>query len=274
MKKRLFSMLLVVALTMGALPTFTVAASAASADKWDGTSVDTSWHNSTDTAFTIDTAAELAGLAAIVNGKTDDFSGDTIMLGADIDLGGKLWTPIGSGSSACFKGAFDGDFHAVSGLKIESSGRYVGMFGYISGGAVILCANTGSITGNTAASTSSNYAGGIAGKFYSSSTVKNTHNYGTVTGTKAYPIAPGGTAVNCYYLAESETDKLNGTEYKTAAEFKDGTVLDLLNGGNTGTDIRRQQRKDCFHTGHICRCGAPDCHMRIQKECERHIHSI
>ncbi len=91
------------------------------------------------------------------------------------------------------------------------------------------CYNTGDITGG--------YVGGIVGSCYSNytTTVKNCHSYGaTLTGTKSYPVA-NESMTNCYYLADSETDSVSGTTYKTAAEFKDGTVLDLLNSGNSET---------------------------------------
>lgn len=58
---------------------------------WDGTTVDTSWYddNTTDTdEFTISDSADLAGLAELVN-EGNNFSGKTIKLGDDIDLGGK-----------------------------------------------------------------------------------------------------------------------------------------------------------------------------------------
>lgn len=35
---------------------------------------DTSWYNATDKEFTINSAEQLAGLSAIVNSQTDDFS--------------------------------------------------------------------------------------------------------------------------------------------------------------------------------------------------------
>lgn len=56
-----------------------------SATRWDG-AVDLSWYNGTDTEFTITTARQLAGLAALVNSNTADFAGKTIRLGADISL--------------------------------------------------------------------------------------------------------------------------------------------------------------------------------------------
>ena len=56
-----------------------------STTRWDG-AVDLSWYNGTDTEFTITTARQLAGLAQLVNDKTDTFSGKTVRLGADISL--------------------------------------------------------------------------------------------------------------------------------------------------------------------------------------------
>jgi len=56
-----------------------------SATRWDG-AVDLSWDNGTDTEFTITTARQLAGVAALVNSNTADFAGKTIRLGADISL--------------------------------------------------------------------------------------------------------------------------------------------------------------------------------------------
>ena len=113
-----------------------VTAVVAVADPWDGT-IDTTWYNTTDTIFTIDTEEKLAGLGAIVGGMAegvaqDDFSGKTIILGADLDLGGlvgRSWYPIGYyftddkngdgtvGDYYCsvysFEGTFDGNGHTI-----------------------------------------------------------------------------------------------------------------------------------------------------------------
>ena len=123
MIKKFFSMVLMMALCLS------LSATALAADVWDGTA-DTDWHNTTDTAFTIDTAEKLAGLAKLVNDGTDLFSGDTITLAADLDLKEMQWTPIGN-SSRSFQGTFDGGGYTISNLKIESAEQYVGLFGYI-----------------------------------------------------------------------------------------------------------------------------------------------
>ena len=96
------------------------------ATAWDGTS-DTGWYNESDSTFEISTAEQLAGLAEKVN-EGVDFSGKTITLTADIDLGGKEWTPIGDGSRLSsistgnsFDGKFIGGDHTITGLTISST---------------------------------------------------------------------------------------------------------------------------------------------------------
>lgn len=139
------SALLLTFTTVVLLAVFTVGTSAA----WDGTTIDTSWYNTTDTTFTLTTPEQLAGLAAIVNGALssiapDDFSGKTILLGADIDLGGKNWVPIGTTTGASgttgFMGTFDGQGHYIKNLTIDMASREpdgirFGFFGIIGGTA-------------------------------------------------------------------------------------------------------------------------------------------
>ena len=95
---------------------------------------DISWYNETDTEFVIDTAAELAGVAKLVNDKTDNFVGKTIKLDADVDLSAFRWDPIGTSKNTAFAGIFDGQGHTVSGLYFnDSSVEFVGLFGYVVG---------------------------------------------------------------------------------------------------------------------------------------------
>lgn len=113
---------------------------------WDGTTVDANWYNDSDTEFIIYDSADLAGLAKLVNAG-NNFSGKTIKLGADIDLGGKEWTPIGTDSKP-FKGTFDGakednGNYTISNLYINKgfsntvANSYVGLFGLTNSPAVI-----------------------------------------------------------------------------------------------------------------------------------------
>lgn len=105
-------------------------------DEWDGT-IDTAWYDPNKTEFSLSTAEQLAGLAALVNEKDDamllgvedeitlpvNFEGATIKLISDVDLyaidekGNRVsFDPIGFGYDVVFKGAFDGQGHTISNL--------------------------------------------------------------------------------------------------------------------------------------------------------------
>ncbi len=93
-------------------------------------------------------------------------------------------------------------------------------------GSIKNCYNTGSVD-----------EAGIAGTAYSGSSVAYCHNVGEITGYMGAPICSVSsgsniTIENCYYLADSETDSVDGTTYKTADQFADGTVLALLDNGH------------------------------------------
>ena len=72
--KKLMSYLLVLTTLAMLTVTFTVNTTAAAA--WDGIKTDTAWYNTTDTQFTLATPAQVAGLAAIVNGKAAGIAAD------------------------------------------------------------------------------------------------------------------------------------------------------------------------------------------------------
>ena len=102
---------------------------------------DDSWGSdySTSDNFTVSTAAQLAKFASMVNeGKEfrTNFGPKTITLAADIDLGAHFWTPIG-GRGSVFKGIFKGEGHTISGMYINESRSYNGLFGYIDDDAKI-----------------------------------------------------------------------------------------------------------------------------------------
>ena len=96
---------------------------------WTG-KTDVEWYlaNPTASEFELSTAEEVAGLAAIVNGTAegvaqDNFSGQTIKLASDIDLGNLNWTTIGRNhddeGNDPFSGTFDGQGYTVYNLNIS-----------------------------------------------------------------------------------------------------------------------------------------------------------
>ena len=141
MKKRIGSLLLILALCFTLLPTAALAAEntqeptepqepqeTQDAKTW-GDKADTSWYvHETKSEYHIKTAEELAGLAQLVNadpGKTN-FAGKTIYLDNDLDLSGREWISIGTvlGGDCpeySFCGVFDGQGHVISNLYSHES---------------------------------------------------------------------------------------------------------------------------------------------------------
>lgn len=143
-RTRLFGITLSFIMLISLLPVTALAGETA----WNGTTVNTRWYDDNTSAaeFTISDSADLAGLAKLVN-EGNNFSGKTIKLGADIDLGGKEWTPIGTDSKP-FNGTFDGakednGNYTISNLYINKgfsntvANSYVGLFGLTNSPAVI-----------------------------------------------------------------------------------------------------------------------------------------
>ncbi|MEI7902455.1 MAG: hypothetical protein WCK89_19575, partial [bacterium] len=108
---------------------------------------DTNWYSEAGSQFTLGTAAQLAGIAALVNAG-HSFSNKTVTLSADISLSGFLWVSIGQGSSSgpesysAFSGTFDGNGKTVSGAY-AGGGLYsedflmASVFGVVGEGAMI-----------------------------------------------------------------------------------------------------------------------------------------
>ncbi len=177
----------------------------------------------TEPDIEIGTLAELLDFAAEVNGG-DTYEGKTVVLTADIALGGEdsPWTPIGT-SAIPFKGTFDGGNHVVSGLYI-ASGSSVGFFGCVSGGnirnlvvdgSVSGSSNVAGIVGNLSAGNVRNCGnradvkggsgvGGVAGYLNGACTVSGCYNSGNITGTTGYIGGVtgwhfrAGEVINCY----------------------------------------------------------------------------
>ncbi|WP_159882083.1 chitobiase/beta-hexosaminidase C-terminal domain-containing protein [Paenibacillus puerhi] len=96
------------------------------------------WYMRDKAAFTFDikTEAELAGLAALVNGTVTgverfDFEGRTIRLLNPIHIQSKQWMPIGRSEDTTFQGSFDGGHYLIDGLSVQPNHSNSGLFGVI-----------------------------------------------------------------------------------------------------------------------------------------------
>ena len=139
MKKRIGSLLLILALCFTLLPTAALAAEntqeptepqeTQDTETW-GDKADTSWYTSAPGAseYHISTAEQLAGLAQLVNTDpgTTNFAGKTFYLENDLDLSGHEWISIGTVLGGdypeySFCGVFDGQGHVISNLYSHES---------------------------------------------------------------------------------------------------------------------------------------------------------
>lgn len=151
---------------------------------------------------TISTAEGLFYFAKKANAG-NNFAGKTVKLANDIDLNNEKWTPIGSFNDATtqFKGTFDGQNHAVTGLKVEESRKNgVGFFGKVYTGTIKNLTVEGSVSAS-----SCNYVGGIVGHGYA--TITNCTFKGSVGSTDTMQVggiagSGGFTVTNCSVYAD------------------------------------------------------------------------
>ena len=127
-------------------------------DVWDGTAA--SWTQGTGTVsnpYLIETAANLAYLAQKVNEGyqaqgQEVFKGKYFLMTDDFDLNNINWTPIGNVNMNLqgyyFGGIFEGWYHNIDHLKIQTSTEVCGLFGGAGDEAVIqhLSVTNGDIT--------------------------------------------------------------------------------------------------------------------------------
>ncbi|HIY33063.1 MAG TPA: S-layer homology domain-containing protein [Candidatus Evtepia faecavium] len=167
MGKRMLSLCMALALCLGLLPATALAADTEMddweeivlpqepelTDTWLGSDedgepyYDISWYDANETEFELDSAADLAGLAALLlqsynwqdvdaeMERPDDFPDGNdlenlkkanITLSGDIDLSAHSWVPIET-----FSGTFDGNERTISGLRVTSGvTSYAGLFSY------------------------------------------------------------------------------------------------------------------------------------------------
>lgn len=212
-----------------------------------------------DIPYELGNTAELAYFAKLVN-EGNPFNGKYIQLTKNIALNAQdvptadgeptLWTPIGTYVSRKdnkpFSGTFDGNGHTITGLYINNATQYQGLFGNISTGGVV----KNLVVAGRVIATGQNNVGGIVARL-SGGTVQNCGFYGAVTAgtSNAGGVVGQGSATNCWYCRTDDgasvlgvygswsgincytnvNKSVSGTTVCTEAQFKDGTVADLLN---------------------------------------------
>ena len=217
--------------------------SAANKDAWDGTSAkQPSGSGTEDDPYKIGTAAELSWLRDTVNANTGSTYSHHAVLTADIDLGYRPWTPIGTNKDNAYQGGFrctlNGNGHTISGLSVTApiEGRtgytsttcgYAGLFGYTSSAVIKDLTVEGEIalTGATMV-----YAGGIAGSFHGTmeNCVSRVHISVALTGSYRNSSAVGG------LVGRLRGTALTGCRFEGAAQVNSGAGTNYLEGGLGG----------------------------------------
>lgn len=273
MKKRIGSLLLILALCFTLLPSAAFAAE--TMDTWDGTA-DTSWYDENETEFHLQTAEQLAGMAKLINDDTAYFKDKTVYLDNDLDLGGHEWISIGDGANTdvgSFQGVFDGQSHVVynlyshEGLKSENKDNNNnlyrnGLFGSIYNATV---KNLGIENADIVIpmKDESTYGKGILVDWMTDSTINNCYTTGSITGGSYIEKYIGGIAgflngingknsISQCYSTAAITGNYDGEYY---AEQEGGLepmdCWDSL-GGIVGASYRGQVTiSDCWFGGEI-----------------------
>ena len=206
MKKRIGSLLLILALCFTLLPTAALASDGA----WDGSTA-AAFAGGTGTAedpYQIANGAQLAYLASSVN-SGETYTGKNFVLTANIDLNGLPWTPIansfsdallGGSNYRIFAGNFDGNGYTISNVSIGSEtapleADVFGLFGATAGKISNLNLDTVSIHGIAKIASIGaviGFAGGLVG--YSGGYIENCH----VTGLTMDMSAPSNVYAAAY----------------------------------------------------------------------------
>ena len=205
-----------------------------------------------DGVYQIATANDLREFAQRVN--NGELADANAVLTANIDLNNQPWYPIGTNSNK-YTGNFNGDGHTISGLYIDSSANYQGLFGYVSGTVQNLTVS-GSVSGN-------NYVGGVVG--YNGGTVENCYNTGTVTGNNFVggivgDNYPGASVKNCYNTG-SVSGNSNISNVGGVVGYNSASVTNCYNtgevsgnnhvGGVVGWNISSGNVTNCYNTGAV-----------------------
>lgn len=191
-----------------------------------------------DDPYLIEDAADLEKFRDMVN--DEESSTLCAKLVSDIDLSGKEWTPFNPKSgyvTQAYAGIFDGDFHSVTGLIINSEASNQGLFGVINGATVKNLKVVGSV------SSSGNYVGGIAGKVQQG-TIENCSFSGSVATAKSGGYAGGitGYAGN----SDTQTAQITGCVSTASVSGSDKGIV----GGIVGY-AKYSEIINCYNAGSV-----------------------
>ena len=242
-----------------------------------GAAEDLGYSIQNDGSYTVYNANGLMNVAELVNGGKTDIN---ITLDKNIDLTGKVWTPIGTDYDNAYTGTFDGGGHTITGLTVTTNDEYAGLFGYLSNfnnaaGTVKNVVMDGiQITCNHR----SGYAGGVVG--YSWGTIENCSVSGSVSGTVyvggVVGVQIGGSITGCSSSATVKgtvdvggvAGQTNSSATLTACYATGNVIIEMdpkkniaggsLVGMNAGSSLLA-----CYATGNVTSTGSSTGYVHI-----------
>lgn len=230
-------------------------------DVWDGTSSPWAQGNGTsDDPYLIETAANLAYLAEQVNAGFEAegqavFAGKCFLLADDLDLNNVNWTPIGSVNTNMeglyFAGVFNGDFHTISNLKIQTGEEVSGLFACLADGPGGLW-NTAVIenlfvTNATITSTGLG-AGGIVGAIGGNALVYRCSFSGNISVTSSGSYCGGGGIV----AVMAQNSRVQECSFSGSIHATNNNYMGAAGGGGiAGVALNSSGIQYCYNTGSI-----------------------
>ncbi len=214
--------------------------------------------------YLISTPQQLAYLSVLINDSSTNSQYASLYYEqtTNLNMSAYWWDAIGYSSSYYFGGHYNGGGFTIAGLYTEagttSSYNYQGLFGYASGAEIH---DVGIIDSNIQGSS---YVGGIAGYAYSSSTITNCYNTGSVTSSNDWVggiagYASSSTITNCY-----NTGSVTGSSYYVGGiagwAYSSVTITNCYNTGSvTGSSqvggiagrVFSSTITNCYNTGSV-----------------------
>ena len=253
--KKIFTLLTAILLTINAF----------ALDVWDGSS--SPWTNGSGTSsdpYLIETAANLAYLAEKVNEGYQAqgqavFKGVYFLMTDDLDLNNINWTPIGNVNMNMqgyyFAGIFEGWYHNIDHLKIQSSADVCGLFGGLGGEWCGIIGNDDygqirhlSVTNGSITTTGSG-AAGIVGGVSENGLVLQCSYSGTITvNNNGSYCGAGGIVAAAMGYARIEQCSFAGS---INANNNGGFTGAAGAGGIAGIAMDHASIKQCYNTGTV-----------------------
>lgn len=200
---------------------------------------------------------ELIAFSNDVN-SGNSYSGTTVYLDADIDFTGDLsrnFNPIGVNDTNLFQGIFDGQGHLIRNLTIETSLKYVGLFGFSEKAKIrnVIMDSSCSVVSRYEGSDNA-YVGGISGycKLYQPSgtgpcRISNSVNLGSVSfdGSTGNSLYLGGIVgrIDCQVVTNCANYGPITVSGNVGNDTYVGGIVGLADGGAGGGLIGQYQIK-------------------------------